>query len=143
MKQCTTCWQWKDEEEFSFRNKALRIRWGICKECKQVQQAAWYESHRQEHLENVRRNTNNAREAARLYVWEYLNTHPCSECGESDPQVLEFDHLSDKIKEVSLMVNQGYSIDAIQREIDKCRVLCANCHRRHSGRTGGWFRSTR
>ena len=139
MKQCTTCWTWKDEEEFSFRQKALGIRWEICKECKSKQQSEWYESHKKEHLKNVRRNTNNARDAARPYVWEYLSTHPCSECGESDPQVLEFDHISGKTKDISAMVGQGYSLDTIQTEIDKCRVLCANCHRRHTGQSGVIF----
>lgn len=141
MKECTTCWQWKDEEEFSFRYKALGVRWGICRECKRKQQAQWYENHKEEHLKNVRRNTSNARDAARQYVLDYLNQHPCSECGESDPQVLEFDHLSGKTKDISVMVAQGYSLDAIRKEIAKCRVLCANCHRRHSSQSGGWFRS--
>lgn len=100
MKQCTTCWQWKDEEEFSFRYKALGVRWGICKECKRKQQNQWYADHREEHLEKVRENTSLARNAAREYVLAYLRTHPCSECGEDDPQVLEFDHISDKSKDM-------------------------------------------
>ena len=141
MKRCTTCGQWKDDEEFSFRHKALGIRWGICKECKSKQQAQWYEGHRDQHLENVRRNTSVARDAARQYVLDYLSTHPCSECGESDPQVLEFDHLSGKTKDISVMVAQGYSVKTIKAEIAKCRVLSANCHRRHTSKSGGWFRS--
>jgi hypothetical protein len=31
---------------------------------------------------------------------------------------------------ISQMVNQGYSIEAMQSEIDKCEVRCGNCHMR-------------
>jgi len=32
--------------------------------------------------------------------------------------------------DISQMVNQGHSLEALQTEIDICRVLCANCHMR-------------
>ncbi len=36
MKQCTHCWAWKDEEDFSWRIKGVK-RWGICRECQRKQ----------------------------------------------------------------------------------------------------------
>lgn len=69
---------------------------------------------------------------------DYLSTHSCLECGESDPVVLEFHHRYGKDKEVSVMVAGGYPVATIQAEIDKCDVLCANCHRRKSKREQGW-----
>ena len=55
----------------------------------------------------------------------------CSDCGyNANPAALEFHHLnpSHKIKSVSQMVNDYYTIAAVQQEMDKCIVLCANCH---------------
>ena len=45
--------------------------------------------------------------------------------------VLEFDHLSDKRTEVSMLV-KGWSWNTVMLEIAKCEVVCANCHRRRT-----------
>lgn len=56
----------------------------------------------------------------------------CCPCGENHPACLEFHHRdpATKIKAVSDMVADGYSIPTVKREIDKCDVMCANCHRK-------------
>jgi len=54
----------------------------------------------------------------------------CIDCRESNPLVLDFDHVrGKKIMCISNMVRNSYSIETIQKEIDKCEVRCANCHR--------------
>jgi predicted HNH restriction endonuclease len=44
---------------------------------------------------------------------------------------LEFHHLDASKKDMAVhsMVHDGYSQKKIQAEMDKCVVLCANCHR--------------
>jgi hypothetical protein len=81
-----------------------------------------------------------ARKVAREYIYDYLSTHPCMECGESDSRVLEFHHRHGKSMAVSEMVAGGYPVGTIQAEIDKCDVLCANCHRKKTVNERGWFR---
>lgn len=67
----------------------------------------------------------------REYVNNYLSTHPCIDCAESDIVVLEFDHVKgEKFKDISQMRSECYSIAKIQEEMNKCEVRCANCHRR-------------
>lgn len=85
-------------------------------------------------LQKIRRIEN------RQFMYDYLKNNPCVNCGESDPVVLEFDHIdqSTKIKAVSLMVE--YSLDKIKEEILKCRVLCANCHKRHTANQLNWYK---
>tara|TARA_R110002012_G_scaffold11908_3_gene53318 strand:+ start:3025 stop:3381 length:357 start_codon:yes stop_codon:yes gene_type:complete len=64
------------------------------------------------------------------YVKEIKRTTPCVDCGELNPVLLEFDHVrGDKYRCISDMVMGSYSIETIQKEIDKCDVRCANCHR--------------
>jgi hypothetical protein len=65
------------------------------------------------------------------FISEYFKTHPCVDCGESDPIVLDFDHVrGEKLYDVSRAVNQGYRLWKVIQEIEKCEVRCANCHRR-------------
>jgi len=55
----------------------------------------------------------------------------CAECGNNDIRVLDFDHLdaSKKLFNVGEGVTRGYSMTRIKEEIEKCQVLCSNCHR--------------
>jgi hypothetical protein len=66
---------------------------------------------------------------AKLIVLEYLQFHPCIGCGETDVLVLEFDHRGDKKATISFLVRMG-RCEALKREIEKCDVRCANCHRK-------------
>ena len=54
----------------------------------------------------------------------------CSRCPENHPACLIFHHRDpqNKLTEVSVMVRKGCSLDNIIKEIEKCDVLCANCH---------------
>jgi hypothetical protein len=143
MKQCVTCHEWKEETEFNWRYKSLGIRHPTCKECHKPFRKNWYEDNKERHLKQVQERKREARSVAREYVWDYLSAHPCIECGEDDPRVLEFHHWHGKDKVVSVMIAGGYPIATIQAEIDKCNVMCANCHRRKTMDERGWFRGTK
>lgn len=70
----------------------------------------------------------------------YLLNHPCVDCGEADPVVLEFDHQRDKSANVSDLLRWGASLKNIMAETAKCDVRCANCHRRATAKTFGSYR---
>jgi len=53
----------------------------------------------------------------------------CVDCGVNNPILLDFDHLKDKKYNISRMIHDGFSWAAIKKEIAKCEVVCANCHR--------------
>jgi hypothetical protein len=141
MKQCSICGEYKDEKEFNFRNQARNLRWGICKVCQAGQRKIWYENNKEKHIKKVRVNRLQAVAEGQAYIWAYLSKHPCVDCGETNPIVLEFDHVrGKKIKAVGDFARAGYSIETIAAEIAKCEVRCANCHRIKTHRERGWFR---
>lgn len=56
----------------------------------------------------------------------------CADCGYAEhPAALDFDHAPGelKVKSLSDMARNGHTIEAIEAEMDKCDVVCANCHR--------------
>jgi hypothetical protein len=53
----------------------------------------------------------------------------CVYCGINNHIILDFDHLKDKKYNISRMIHDGFSWAAIKKEIAKCEVVCANCHR--------------
>ena len=70
----------------------------------------------------------------RKLVLEYLLEHPCEICNEAEPIVLDFDHLDPASKKynISKMLSGHYGWKTILSEIKKCRILCSNCHRKHT-----------
>ncbi len=64
---------------------------------------------------------------SRAFVREFKNK-PCLDCGKSyPPEVMEFDHLRDKSFVLSKV--KRHSKQTIIDEINKCELVCANCHR--------------
>jgi hypothetical protein len=141
LKTCATCGEIKDETEFVWRNKLLSRRWGTCRTCQSKQRKDWYEKNKEAHISNVKNNKQRAIAEAQQFIWNYLSAHPCIDCGESNPTVLEFDHVRGiKRRAVGEMGAQGYAIGVIMAEIEKCVVRCGNCHRRKTAEERGWFR---
>ena len=66
----------------------------------------------------------------------FLSGKECADCGEVDPVVLEFDHIerTEKFKTIARMLSGHYSWSSLEKEIRKCDVRCANCHRRKTYR---------
>lgn len=78
-------------------------------------------------------------ERNRAIVNDYLKDHPCVDCGNDNPVVLEFDHVrGEKKRSVAKMVRQGLSVKTLMAEIAKCEVRCANCHRIKTATQLGW-----
>ena len=135
-KTCTKCGTTKDEEEFGWERPGHRN--AACKECRAKYQAEYYKNHTASELQYKTKRQIEKRNEARIFIFDYLKKHPCVDCGEEDPMVLSFDHVRGvKKMAISQMVNQGYSMAALQAEIDKCEVRCFNCHMRQEKRRRG------
>jgi hypothetical protein len=134
-KRCCTCQQVKPLDEFNRLAKAKDGRQASCRECNK----AYHYRNWDRHMAQIRRRTKERRAAARAFIVEYLRAHPCVDCGETDIVVLEFDHLRDKRANVSRLIATS-EVRRIAEEIEKCEVVCANCHRRRTARRGGWYR---
>jgi hypothetical protein len=72
----------------------------------------------------------------------YLNAHPCVVCGEKDIVVLEFNHKnpSEKYRNIAQLTS-SCRWEKILPEIEKCEVVCANCHKRITAKQRGWWKA--
>lgn len=140
-KICTKCRQSKDLNQFWFKNKAKNIRRSECHSCVLIYQKEHYARSSARRAKINSANTVNI-ERNRQFVFNYLKLHPCIDCRESDPRVLEFDHRDRnlKIRPISAMVIRGSGIKTIELEILKCDVRCANCHRRRTALQMNWWK---
>lgn len=139
MKQCTWCKEIKQISEFT-KNK--REQDGYRRQCRNCSKT--YEKKRYDTDRSIRalHATGQARRLLRnrLFICNYLSLNPCVDCGESDPIVLEFDHIQDdKEYNLSQLVAHGFAIKTIEKELIKCVVRCANCHRRKTSKQFNWY----
>lgn len=80
-----------------------------------------------------RKRTLNRRARHRAWVYEQkARSDGCVRCDEGDPACLDYHHRDETEKEmtVSEMVTYGYAKTKLRAEMDKCVLLCANCHRK-------------
>jgi 5-methylcytosine-specific restriction endonuclease McrA len=73
------------------------------------------------------------RHRLKRWFFEYKRDEcACARCGESHPGCLDFHHVNPTRKEVGVseLVNRGHSRKRVLAEIEKCMVLCSNCHRK-------------
>lgn len=122
-KTCPSCREDLPTSAFSIRNSSPDGFQHSCKKCHGEQKAE-------------------IRLRRRRFIWDYLLSHPCVDCGESDPTVLDFDHVrGTKIENVCTMLCRGQTLDRIKEEMDKCEVRCANCHRRITAKRGQTYKT--
>jgi len=62
---------------------------------------------------------------------QYKKTLSCEICKENHPQCLEFHHTDPSTKKGNISdLVRDFSTKRLMEEINKCVVLCANCHRK-------------
>jgi hypothetical protein len=137
---CPSCRQTKSADSFHFRNKQLGTRQHICGDCFTAYRREHYQRNRRSYIERNARLLRDRRIEWQRRLWQYLIEHPCVDCGQKDPLVLEFDHIQPTTKRlaVSQMVQRGFAWPTVLEELGKCEVRCANCHRRRTAWQFDW-----
>lgn len=132
-RKCSQCQNLKPTSDF-YKHKLGRDGYRAeCKECSK----SFKSQTPQKILDRVQKN----RIRNRQFMWDFYCSHPCVDCGEDDPIVLELDHVrGEKVAGVSQLAHNTRSLKVIQEEINKCDVVCSNCHRRRTAKTQDWYR---
>ena len=140
LRSCSWCGRALPAALFSGRERTHALPRPMCVECFRAYRREHYRQNRQAYVER-----NVALFRARRLEWQrrlcaYLRDHPCADCGEADPIVLEFDHRDPATKTHTLnwLVRRGHAWPTVLEELAKCDVRCANCHRRRTAVQFNW-----
>lgn len=88
----------------------------LCVDCRKQSKKDWH----------AKRNLD-----VRNFLFTYRVENGCVDCGQSDPRVLEFDHLRDKKFNLGQAhMVKGITLKEVKAEVRKCVVRCSNCHKR-------------
>ena len=140
MRRCGRCGERKPIDEFAWRRKAKGQMDNYCRPCRASYKQEHYAANRQRYIEAARaRKVRIVGERVEFLI-AFFAEHPCADCGETDPVVLEFDHLRDKDFSISKGIPDR-NWQSVLDEIAKCDVVCANCHRRRTAKRGGFARA--
>lgn len=136
-KICTLCNSEKSLDQFARKGERYQSR---CKECFKLYTKEHYQKNKDYYKEKAYAFNKHRKPEVLQSVVDYLKLHPCVDCGETDPIVLEFDHVRDiKTKAISRMISDCCSIETVFKEIEKCEVRCANCHRRKTAKQMNFY----
>ena len=127
-KRCTVCKEEKPISEFAIKDRAKDKYSSECKKCHGIYRRKHYQANRAREIER----TNARRKEIVAWVEELKSKLSCISCGESHPGCIDFHHRDPEEKEmdISLAAQHGWSQERILKEIEKCDVLCSNCHRK-------------
>lgn len=140
MKKCSKCTEEKPLEAFQKRAKNLDGYTGVCKTCKQDYDNKFHSarsstSKLKKYSLQVVRN-----KSIKLWYVEYMKDKKCNLCEEDNIAALDFDHINNKSFTISTALSGGYSIKKILLEIQKCTILCSNCHRKKTAKDFSWYK---
>lgn len=126
MKTCKKCGLSKPVEEFAKKSKTLQH--AHCKKC----QTEINKQHYSLNKEKVLRNSKDLYSKRRAFLDNLKKGKACKDCGiVYNTWQLDFDLLDPKTKifHLSGMVSKRFTEKQILEEVEKCDIVCANCHR--------------
>jgi len=138
--ECIRCQLTKSVTYFRKKRSVKKGFDSVCKRCRGAYERKNYSTRESSKNEVKVVIAKNRRFDIRRKHYELLCKSECIDCGESNPVVLEFDHLRDKEYNISMMVAKGYVWEKILKEIDKCEIVCSNCHKIRTAKRAGWYK---
>jgi transcription elongation factor Elf1 len=99
-------------------------------------QRRWNKKYYKENTDAEKKRIFGRRKEIAEWLTEYKSHLECIKCGERTTVCLDFHHIdqSTKDRSVALSIRWGWGKERIKKEIQKCIVLCSNCHRKlHAG----------
>lgn len=100
-----------------------------CLQCNEIKLISDFYGNRKLCKECVKLNERNKYHSFKDQLNAYKQKASCAKCGCDKFYLLEFHHKDPSKKEFTISDSTRAKFETIKPELDKCIVLCANCHR--------------
>lgn len=137
MKICSKCKVTKNTTEFNKRTSSKDGLQRHCRECEKKNHLKHYSKNKEKYKTNATKN----KKLSIIKYKEWKQTLVCECCDETDEVCIDAHHLdpSKKNFNISTFGNSGGSITTILKEMEKCVVVCSNCHRKIHKYGNQWY----
>ena len=122
MKKCIDCNLEKIFEDFPYDKSRDRYL-SVCKPCTSIRT----QNYRKNNLEKWKEYDKNRNEKCKNIIQKW-KASGCLKCKEDRLWVLDAHHIDPSQKDLSIG-DIGHGPNKLQKELEKCVVLCSNCHR--------------
>ena len=140
MKFCYQCKQNKILNEWGKNSSTKDGLQYQCKSCTNLNSRIYYKNNKKKHLCLIKEGQNRRKQKIYKELKKLFELQPCLDCGESNPILLEFDHVRGvKKHNVSTLISGGWSWKTILTEINKCEIVCVKCHRLRTAKRNNWL----
>jgi len=134
IKKCSKCKDVKSIDDFNIKNGNKKQ--SFCRECQSQYHKEYYEKNK----EKYRAKNQRLRIQSKRRYYQWLLKQSCVDCGETDPILLDADHVGVKTSSLCRLVNSFASWDRIKKELKQCQIRCVSCHRKKTAKDFGWYK---
>lgn len=131
MKKCPTCNIIKELSDFPLKGDGKYK--AHCKLCYNEYRRNRHKTNcivREKEIKRGKINNKKRKKAKRQYIKIIKEKNCCVDCGKFFPYyVMHFDHMENKYKNISSIISSNRSMKVLLAEINKCELVCSNCHR--------------
>lgn len=105
-----------------------------CKVCQKEIRKSHYQNNKDKYINKSKQ----WRKEQKIIFHQWMKDKHCIDCGISDIRVLEFDHLENKSFNISEAIGK-LKLDTLLKEIEKCQIVCRNCHAIRTASRSNWY----
>lgn len=125
-KKCNKCQEIKTLSEFNKGKNKKDGYQSYCRECNKIKLKTHYQNNKDYYSDKKKVRVDDVRNL----IKDIKAKSKCARCPEDDAACLDFHHEGNKDFNIGEAIVNGYSIGRVKEKIDKCIILCSNCHRK-------------
>jgi hypothetical protein len=130
MKICSMCSKEKSLSEFN-KKSGRKNHQPYCRSCDNQKSREYYAANKEHHIKEISKRNKKYKKEIDDLIRDMKSSTKCADCNKKYHWFqMDFDHVrGKKDRPISEMVGNKVGKDRILAEIDKCEIVCANCHR--------------